>query len=155
MCGIAGLMRLSENLPRGLDPENIVKKMISRINHRGPESTEVKKYNQDRCILSHARLRISDERDLADQPFTSANDKWKLVFNGEIYNYRELENSLRGVGWVAKTDSDTERLVEMINKDETGCLHQMMACLHLQHTMRKVEACSWHAIDMDKSRFTI
>ena len=43
----------------------------------------------------------------------------------EIYNYRELENSLRGVGWVAKTNSDTERLVEMINKDETGCLHQI------------------------------
>ena len=125
MCGIAGLIFTAEQRPTGLDPQQVIHKMIERLRHRGPEASRIKRFNHDQCWLAHARLRVTDDRDIADQPFTSQSNRWKLVFNGEIYNWRDLDNYLKPTGWQPRSESDTERLAEMIDKVGVECLHSL------------------------------
>ena len=125
MCGIAGLILTSEKRPAGLDPQQVIQRMIERLRHRGPEATRIKRFNEDRCWLAHARLRVTDEREIADQPFTSQSSRWKLVFNGEIYNWKDLDKYLKPTGWTSRTNSDTERLAEMIDRVGVECLHSI------------------------------
>ncbi|MDB4682084.1 asparagine synthase (glutamine-hydrolyzing) [Synechococcus sp. AH-551-A10] len=122
MCGIAGLLLTGKEQPSSFDPQKIIHKMVNRISHRGPEAVNIKKYHGGICYLGHSRLRINDDRVIADQPFSSNNDKWKLVFNGEIYNYLDLEMQLKQQGWAPRTKCDTERLVETINNHEINSL---------------------------------
>lgn len=125
MCGIAGLLFTSEHRPSGLDPEKLIRRMIERLRHRGPESIQTKHFNGDTCWLAHARLRVTDSRQIADQPFTSANSRWKVVFNGEIYNWQDLDDYLEPQGWQPRTNCDTERLTEIINNAGIECLHSI------------------------------
>ena len=125
MCGIAGLILTGEQPPSGLDPHRIMHRMIERLRHRGPEAIRIKRYNNDSCWLAHARLRVTDEREIADQPFTSQNSRWKLVFNGEIYNWKQLDAYLRQTDWKPKTNGDTERLAEIIDRVGIECLHSI------------------------------
>lgn len=125
MCGIAGLIFTSEQRPAGLDPQHVIQRMIERLRHRGPEATRIKRFNEDRCWLAHARLRVTDDREIADQPFTSQSSRWKLVFNGEIYNWKVLDQYLKPTGWSSRTNGDTERLAEMIDRVGVECLHSI------------------------------
>ena len=125
MCGIAGLVFTGEERPKGLDPQQLIQRMIERLRHRGPEAIRIKRFNNDVCWLAHARLRVTDSRDVADQPFTSKSGRWKIVFNGEIYNWKDLDSYLRPTGWEPRTDSDTERLTEMVERVGIECLHSL------------------------------
>jgi len=125
MCGIAGLISTTETFPKGLEPEKIIRRMIEKIRHRGPEAVRIKEYNNQKCWLANARLRVSDERDIADQPYESKNKRIKLVFNGEIYNSSYLEKILKKTDWVPKSQSDTERLVEIIDAVGIESLHSI------------------------------
>ena len=77
------------------------------------------------CWLAHARLRVPDSRDVADQPFPSSSGRGKLVFNGEIYNWKDRDGYLRPTGWEPRTDSDTKRLAEMVECVGVECLHSI------------------------------
>ena len=125
MCGIAGLVFVDEGRPKGLDPQKLIQRMIERLRHRGPEAIRIKRFNNDMCWLAHARLRVTDSRDVADQPFPSKSGRWKIVFNGEIYNWKDLDSHLRPTGWEPRTDSDTERLAEMVERVGVECLHSL------------------------------
>ena len=125
MCGIAGLTFTSEQRPKGLDPQRLIQRMIDRLRHRGPEAIRVKRFNNDMCWLAHSRLRVTDMRDVADQPFPSSSGRWKIVFNGEIYNWQDLDSYLRPTGWHPRTSCDTERLAEMIDRVGVECLHSL------------------------------
>lgn len=125
MCGIAGLIFTSEQRPKGLDPQQLIQRMIERLRHRGPEAIRIKRFNNDVCWLAHARLRVTDSRDVADQPFPSSSGRWKLVFNGEIYNWKDLDSYLKPTGWQPQTDCDTERLAEMVERVGVECLHSL------------------------------
>ena len=125
MCGIAGLVFTSGQRPEGLDPQSLVQRMIERLRHRGPEAIQIKHFNDETCWLAHARLRVTDNREIADQPFTSKNSRWKIVFNGEIYNWQDLDDYLLPQGWRPRTDCDTERLTEMISVAGIECLHSI------------------------------
>lgn len=125
MCGIAGLMFTSDQRPAGLDPGQIIQRMIERLRHRGPEATRFKHFNNGQCWLAHARLRVTDDREIADQPFTSQSSRWKLVFNGEIYNWKDLDQYLKPSGWTPRTNGDTERLAEMIDHVGVESLHSI------------------------------
>ena len=125
MCGIAGLVFTSDRRPAGLDPQHVIQRMIERLRHRGPEATRIKRFNNDQCWLAHARLRVTDDREIADQPFTSQSSRWKLVFNGEIYNWKDLDQYLKPTGWSPRTNGDTERLAEMIDRVGVECLHSL------------------------------
>ena len=81
------------------------------MNHRGPDFSLIKKYGD--YSLGHKRLSIIDLDDRSSQPFLASDNKTTIIFNGEIYNYKELKErfNLR-----VKTNSDTEILVELYLK---------------------------------------
>lgn len=110
MCGLAGLFSAS------YDPESLkkLKASLGRLAHRGPDGESSKQFDvqQGNLALGHRRLAIIDLSDQGLQPMSSACGRYWIVFNGEIYNYRELGKELRSKGIPLRTDTDTEVLLE-------------------------------------------
>jgi asparagine synthase (glutamine-hydrolysing) len=89
----------------------LVRTMVNRIAHRGPDATGFTDLSPDTPLqLAHRRLSIIDLSTAADQPFVK--DGLHLSYNGELYNYRELRNTLRDKGVRFSTESDTEVVLE-------------------------------------------
>lgn len=107
MCGIAGLVRFA-----GLRPHetSVGRDMAALLRHRGPD--EMGAYADSHASLGHARLSIID---LADgrQPMSNEDGTIQVVFNGEIYNYRQLAERLRDRGHILRTHCDTEVLAHL------------------------------------------
>jgi asparagine synthase (glutamine-hydrolysing) len=104
MCGVAGAF-----LQR--DGARLARTMVERIAHRGPDAVGVLDLSPEvELQLGHRRLSIIDLSTAADQPFVS--DGLHLSYNGELYNYRELRDELRGRGVRFRTESDTEVVLE-------------------------------------------
>lgn len=103
MCGIAGIYGLKDVDAAGAR----MQKMLDRIAHRGPDAEGM--YRQSPVLLGHRRLSIIDLNETSNQPFISHDGRYVLVFNGEIYNYRELRAQLRDYPF--RTNSDTEVLL--------------------------------------------
>jgi asparagine synthase (glutamine-hydrolysing) len=105
VCGIAGAFRQP-------DGEGLVRTMIGRLAHRGPDAQGVREIGtgDSRLHLAHRRLSIIDLSVAADQPLVK--DGLHLSFNGEIYNYRQLRAELEKAGTRFLTQSDTEVLLE-------------------------------------------
>jgi len=106
MCGIAGYFS-----PAGLFSEEQLHKMTNSIAHRGPDAFG---YFKDRLVgLGHRRLSVIDLSDSANQPMHSADGRYVIVYNGEVYNYREIAAELKlKFKSDFKTSSDTEVLLE-------------------------------------------
>ena len=102
MCGITGIFHT--DVPKPVDPAR-VRAMIDAIAHRGPDGEGV--WTAPGVGLGHRRLSIIDLAG-GDQPMASADGRLVVVFNGEIYNYRELRVELEARGCAFVTDSDTE-----------------------------------------------
>lgn len=100
MCGIAGIYGL-EQLPNAASHVN---RMVDRMEHRGPDASGV--FEGKNVVLGHRRLSIIDLNKASDQPFTSADGRYTVVYNGELYNYRTLRAQLSAYDF--RTDSDTE-----------------------------------------------
>jgi asparagine synthase (glutamine-hydrolysing) len=105
MCGIAGVINVS-----GVNPDNI-QDMVDIIRYRGRDETGVKKLS-DNIIIGHARLAVVDLVH-GGQPMASDDDTVWVTFNGEIYNYVELREELKAKGYVFKSQSDTEILINL------------------------------------------
>ena len=101
MCGIAGVIG-------EMASEQVLDKMLSVQQHRGPDFSG--KYLNEDVVLGHNRLSIIDLKPTANQPFFSNDKRYIIVFNGEIYNYLELKETLQH-GYDFQTDSDTEVLL--------------------------------------------
>jgi asparagine synthase (glutamine-hydrolysing) len=104
MCGITG------GVP-GIDAR-VLQRMTAALAHRGPDGEGFfHASTPDGASLGHRRLAVIDLPG-GRQPMTSADGRWTIVFNGEIYNFRELRRELESCGVVLRTKSDTEALVE-------------------------------------------
>ncbi len=104
MCGIAGAFRQ----PNG---QFLVRSMTDRMSHRGPDAEGFVDLSPRSPVqLGHRRLSIIDLSSAADQPFEK--DGLHLAYNGELYNYKELREVLRGKGVRFRTESDTEVVLE-------------------------------------------
>lgn len=106
MCGIAGIFNLDES-PVSL---NHLKEMARVIAHRGPDDEGF--FKKENIGFAHRRLAIIDLSEKAAQPMTSEDGRWTIVFNGCIYNYRELKEDLKKEGAIFHSTSDTEVICE-------------------------------------------
>ena len=100
MCGFTGFFGEGE-----YDREGVIDRMSETIAHRGPDSDG--KFVDQSVALGFRRLSIIDLEG-GHQPIYSPDGRYVIVFNGEIYNYRELKASLVALGHTFGTDSDTE-----------------------------------------------
>ena len=107
MCGIAGILNFDQSK---INPElaNGIKKSLE---HRGPDFSKVDYINENVALI-HTRLSIIDLDQRSNQPMYSKDNRFSIVFNGEIYNFREIRKTLEEKGVRFFTDGDTEVLLE-------------------------------------------
>ncbi|MDZ7605255.1 MAG: hypothetical protein U5K79_06625 [Cyclobacteriaceae bacterium] len=106
--------------------------MANMTRHRGPDETRIveEKSNGLSIHMATNRLKITEHTQLASQPFSVGTCRKYLLFNGEIYNYRDLKNILLDVGVQFHSDSDTEVLfqwISMFGKERINALEGMFA----------------------------
>lgn len=99
---------------------NTFKGFMERIQHRGPDYFGVHKIS-NHCFLGNNRLSIIDASTSSNQPFQK--DSYIISFNGAIYNYQELRQSLKSNGVIFRTDSDTEVVLQAYIKYGKECVH--------------------------------
>src|SRR5262245_45996979 len=114
MCGITGIVRRDG---AQIDPE-LLAQMNDSIRHRGPDDDGF--YFSDGVGLGMRRLAIIDLK-TGHQPIHNRDQTAWIVFNGEIYNYRELRAQLEQLGHTFYTDSDTEAIVHAWDEYGTEC----------------------------------
>lgn len=109
MCGIAGSFR---SKPTAVDAQAVAN-AISTMRKRGPNDRGVNRYDSHAGVvwLAHARLSVIDLSSAGHQPMHSADGRYSVVFNGEIYNYLELREQLVADGVRFHTGTDTEVLL--------------------------------------------
>lgn len=112
MCGLAGAL-FGGSLSR-FDVDEAVRAMCARMQLRGPDDNGF--WHGDGVCLGHQRLAILDLDHRAAQPMVSANGRYVVVYNGEIYNFRELRTDLEAAGAQLHTASDTEVLLELFDR---------------------------------------
>lgn len=104
MCGIVGVLgELSSSIYK-----NDARKILNTIVQRGPDHESL--WLNDGYCLGHTRLSIIGLTIDSNQPYTRDDSEWIMTFNGEIYNYMELRETLRKKGHMFESDSDTEVL---------------------------------------------
>jgi asparagine synthase (glutamine-hydrolysing) len=121
MCGISGIISkqtLSQNDIAQLSAS------VKAMNKRGPDSQGT--FVHDKVGLGHARLSIMDTSSAASQPFVHDDGNYVLVFNGEIYNFKELREPLEKEGIKFRTHSDTEVLLELYRKEKEKCIEKFV-----------------------------
>src|SRR5215470_5533942 len=98
MCGIAGILHFDERPAE----ESMIRKMTEAMAHRGPDADGF--FIEGPVALGHRRLSIIDLSDAANQPFADNHDRYRLIFNGEMYNYEEVKARITDYDF--KTTSD-------------------------------------------------
>lgn len=114
MCGICGCVLAD---PRGVADRGALRRMCAAIRHRGPDEAGI--FVLPGMGFGHQRLKIIDLVS-GQQPMTDEGERHALVYNGEIYNYRELRSDLEREGYVFRTHSDTEVLFQGLVRHGLG-----------------------------------
>lgn len=115
MCGIAGFWSSNKNTE---STGTIVRRMSDTLLHRGPDDGDIWVDDHIGVGLAHRRLSIIDLSKTGHQPMKSVDERYMIVFNGEIYNHLDLREKLaaNNDGYTWKGSSDTETLLECIRK---------------------------------------
>jgi len=111
MCGIIGF---------NWDDSILLKKILKKINYRGPDGFGV--FSDDKVSLGHRRLSILDLSSNGRQPMSNEDGTIWITFNGEIYNFQELKESLIKKGYKFKSDTDTEVIIHLYEEEGIECL---------------------------------
>jgi asparagine synthase (glutamine-hydrolysing) len=102
MCGIAGILHLDGESASPV----ILRRMAKAIAHRGPDGEG--QFVDGPCGLAHRRLAILDLSSAGHQPMATADGRYVLIYNGEVFNYQELRVELESLGWSFNSRTDTE-----------------------------------------------
>ncbi|MFD7133641.1 N-acetylglutaminylglutamine amidotransferase [Streptomyces sp. NPDC059894] len=116
MCGLSGEMRFDGGRP----DLAAVERMSDRLAARGPDGEGI--WSQGAVALAHRRLKIIDLSELGAQPMTDARQGITGVFNGCVYNYKELREELRSLGHRFESTSDTEVVLKAYRQWGTACV---------------------------------
>ena len=111
MCGLAGILHFDRSHPVDRD---LLLRMTRSIAHRGPDAEGLQVYGN--VGLGHRRLSILDLSSEANQPMTNKDGSVHIVYNGEVYNFRELRAELQSEGCAFRTRSDTEVILCLYEK---------------------------------------
>jgi len=136
MCGIAGFW--------GPPAPDLVQRMTDTLRHRGPDDEG--RFEDPRATLGFRRLSIIDI-DGGHQPMASDDGDTVLVYNGEVYNYRELRDELRALGYAFRTDCDSEvvlRAYEAWGEDAFARFNGMWALAVLDRRRDRLVLCRDH-----------
>ena len=116
MCGINGF---------NFEDKNLIKKMNQLLKHRGPDSNG--QYVDSKVSLGQTRLSIIDLSTAGNQPMPNENGDIWIVYNGEVYNFKELKESLNNHKF--KSETDTEVLIHLYEEHGKEMLSKLTACL--------------------------
>ena len=119
MCGLAGILDLAGYRPMARER---IERMAEAVRHRGPDGSGF--HLEAGLALGHRRLAIIDRAGGA-QPMAGADERFRVVYNGEIYNFRELRRELEGLGHRFATRSDTEVLLAAFAQWGSRCLARL------------------------------
>lgn len=119
MCGLVGMIDSTLSREQG---NAILTKMLETIRHRGPDNSS--RWVDMPVVLGHNRLSIIDLTDGANQPMESGD--LVIVYNGEVYNYRELRDELMKKGHTFRTKSDTEVILLAYKEWGTECVKRFV-----------------------------
>ena len=120
MCGIAGIFNFSDNK---INPE-IANIMGASLEHRGPDFSDIQ-FIKNNVVFIHTRLAIIDLDKRSNQPFRSDDERFTIVFNGEIYNFKEIRKELENLGFKFRTTGDTEVLLNGYIEFGEQILHKL------------------------------
>jgi asparagine synthase (glutamine-hydrolysing) len=109
MCGITGIFNPGGQ-PLG---DKIISSMTDALAHRGPDGRGI--FVEETIALGHRRLAILDTSNKGAQPMSSHDNRWVVVFNGCIYNFRELKIELQSLGHYFNSTTDTEIITEALS----------------------------------------
>ena len=113
MCGIFGTFRIN------ISEEKIIE-CVDKLQHRGPDGRGI--WKDELCGLAHRRLAILDLSDAGKQPMASESERYFIVYNGEIYNFIELQEELRLLGYHFRSNTDTEVVLNAYIEWKEKCL---------------------------------
>jgi asparagine synthase (glutamine-hydrolysing) len=119
MCGIAGLITKPDVLPN----QGVLERMTDSLAHRGPDGRGI--WVREGVGFGHRRLAIIDLSERAAQPMHTEDGAYTIVFNGEIYNYRDLREDLERRGSSFRSRSDTEVILESYRHDGKDCVKRL------------------------------
>jgi asparagine synthase (glutamine-hydrolysing) len=119
MCGIAGYISLNNSI----DPQQL-KTANCLIEHRGPDADGFYFSADNKVGLAHRRLSIIDLSTAANQPMFSGDGRYCIIFNGEVYNFKELREQLHNKA-LLKTTSDTEVILELFVQEGPSCFSRL------------------------------
>ncbi len=120
MCGIAGIVWFQDVLKA----KSQVELMKTALKHRGPDGEGVWISENDGVAFGHQRLSIIDLSENASQPMVSADERFVITYNGELYNYRELRMQCQEKGSNFKSQSDTEVIIECFRHYGIRCFER-------------------------------
>jgi asparagine synthase (glutamine-hydrolysing) len=122
MCGIAGIIG-DRHRTASSEP---IDRMIDLMPYRGPDGRGTVLFSEDGVALGHRRLSIIDPKPSGAQPMATTDGRYCVVFNGEIYNYREIRSVLENGGHVFRSRSDTEVLLAAYAAWGERCLERFV-----------------------------
>jgi len=120
MCGITGIYAFNQ---QGQEKIANLAKATAAISSRGPDNQG--QFQTNIVGLGHRRLSIIDTSEAANQPMTNTFGRYTIVYNGEIYNYKQLKGELETSGFEFTTSSDTEVLLNLYIRDKEACLAKL------------------------------
>lgn len=132
MCGVTGIFAF--NLVGKFNKIHVTAATMA-LASRGPDYQDI--YLDERVALGHRRLSIIDTSEAGHQPMWDASGRYGIVFNGEIFNFRELREELKSGGLTFRSHSDTEVLLNLYIRDKERCLDRLNGffsfCIYDKH----------------------
>ncbi|HRK54371.1 MAG TPA: asparagine synthase (glutamine-hydrolyzing) [Cyclobacteriaceae bacterium] len=120
MCGITGVFAF--NLVGKFSMINVTA-ATQALAKRGPDFQDI--YTDGFVGLGHRRLSIIDTSDAGNQPMWDESGRYCIIFNGEVFNFKELKSALQSKGVSFRSESDTEVLLQLYIREKENCLHQL------------------------------
>ena len=121
MCGIAGVYAITA---AGADKFKLMENAVGLMSRRGPDCQRV--FSGKRICMGHARLSVIDLSENANQPMQDSSGRYTIVYNGEVFNFKQLRDKLVDKGYKFKSVSDAEVVLYQYINDGPKCLDKFV-----------------------------